>query len=98
MEVEILVEESGTLAGLQERLMAWKPGHIDVIHLAGHADVLKGRPCFFTEDAIGRKKEATAEDIARDSETASRSCSSSRDVGRGRPPIRVPSPRSARPW
>jgi tetratricopeptide (TPR) repeat protein len=63
--VELVVEESGSLVGLQERIESFSPGHFDVFHLTGHADVKNGRPCFVMENELGFKREQTAEEIAR---------------------------------
>jgi tetratricopeptide (TPR) repeat protein len=62
--IELVVEESGSLAGLQEHLQSFGSNHFDVFHLTGHADVKNLRPCFVMEDALGFPHEATADDIA----------------------------------
>lgn len=60
----LLVEESGTLAGLQQRLedMAEPP---DMLHLSGHADVDANGPLFLLEDELGRPAPATPVALAR---------------------------------
>src|SRR6185436_15408368 len=63
--IELIVEESGSLEGLEEKIASFPQGHFDVFHLAGHAQVVDGRPVFEMEDELGRRREATAEDIAR---------------------------------
>lgn len=63
--IELLVEESGSLEGLEESIASFPQGHFDVFHLAGHARNVDGRPVFAMEDELGRCREATAEDIAR---------------------------------
>jgi len=63
--IELLVEESGSLQGLEEALSSFPRGHFDVFHLAGHAEVVAGLPAFLMEDELGRSREATAADIAR---------------------------------
>lgn len=70
--IELVVEESGSLAGLRERLEALPPGYFDVFHLVGHATASGGRPRFLMEDELGVPREAAAGEIA--------------DAFRGRPP------------
>jgi CHAT domain-containing protein len=62
--VELVVEESGTLDGLREHVQAYGPGHFDVLHLTGHADVRDGTPCFLAEDPRGFPHAAAAEEVA----------------------------------
>ncbi|MEJ2743761.1 MAG: CHAT domain-containing protein, partial [Gammaproteobacteria bacterium] len=47
------VEDSGSLAGLQERLQAATQSHFDVVHLTGHADNRAHGPVFLLEDETG---------------------------------------------
>jgi len=64
--IELVVEESGSLEGLREQILARDAGHYDVVHVTGHAGLTKeGRPCFVMEDELGFAHEATADDIAR---------------------------------
>ncbi|HEX4964813.1 MAG TPA: CHAT domain-containing protein [Thermoanaerobaculia bacterium] len=62
--IELLVEESGSLVGLEREIVSFESGHFDVFHLSGHAGVVEGRPKFLMEDEFGRRQEAEAEDIA----------------------------------
>ena len=63
--IEIVVEESGSLVGLEERLSLFGREYFDVLHLTGHADIVEGTPRFGMEDETGGPKSATAGDIAR---------------------------------
>ncbi|MFH0982861.1 MAG: CHAT domain-containing protein [Planctomycetota bacterium] len=71
--VELVVEESGSLDGLAERVVSYGADYFDVFHLTGHADLREDirdgkpvvTPIFIMEDLFGRKQEATAEEIAR---------------------------------
>jgi tetratricopeptide (TPR) repeat protein len=62
--LELVVEESGSLNGLRERLEWAGPGFFDVIHLTGHADLLDIGPRMLMEDDVGERKDASANDIA----------------------------------
>ena len=62
--IELLVEESGSLQGLEEAVASFPRDYFDVFHLAGHAEVVAGLPTFLMEDELGRGREATAADIA----------------------------------
>jgi len=62
--IELLVEESGSLAGLEREIESFESGHFDVFHLSGHAGVIEGRPKFLMEDEFGRRQDAEAENIA----------------------------------
>jgi len=62
--LELWVEESGSLKGLGERVEEFGPDYFDLLHLTGHADIKDGVPVFITEDDLGFRREATAEDIA----------------------------------
>ena len=62
--IELVVEESGSLQGLQELLQSYGPGHFDVFHLSGHADVKDDVPQFIIEDDEGQRQDATAAAIA----------------------------------
>ena len=62
--LELVVEESGSLNGLRERLEWAGPGFFDVIHLTGHADLLAIGPRMLMEDDVGERKDASANDIA----------------------------------
>ena len=62
--LELVVEESGSLNGLRERLEWAGPGFFDVIHLTGHADLLDVGPRMLMEDDVGERKDASANDIA----------------------------------
>ena len=62
--IELIVEESGSLQGLQHVIRSFGPGHFDVFHLSGHADVISGVPYFIMENDVGGRADATAEEIA----------------------------------
>ncbi|CAN96872.1 hypothetical protein sce6703 [Sorangium cellulosum So ce56] len=68
--IELLVEESGTLRGLKERLRDVGAEHFDVVHLSGHAGHEGDRPCFYFEDDRGDVHPVFADDLARAFETA----------------------------
>jgi tetratricopeptide (TPR) repeat protein/CHAT domain-containing protein len=68
--IELIVEESGTLRGLAERLRDFGTGHFDVVHLSGHAGRVDERPCFFFEDDLGRTDPIFADKLARAFEAA----------------------------
>lgn len=61
--IELVVEESGNLEGLQQRLEWAGSGYFDVIHLTGHGDIVDGVPCMLMEDDLGRRTNAAAKDI-----------------------------------
>ncbi|CAN96871.1 hypothetical protein sce6702 [Sorangium cellulosum So ce56] len=63
--VELLVEESGSLEGVEERVVEHGPGYFDVLHLTGHADVHDGVPRFLLEDETGQMLPASASALAR---------------------------------
>jgi tetratricopeptide (TPR) repeat protein len=63
--LQLLVEESGTLRGLEERLNFHGSGYFDIVHLSGHAGFrADGQPCFIMEDEVGQRAEVTAEQLA----------------------------------
>ncbi|MFS8070370.1 MAG: CHAT domain-containing protein, partial [Byssovorax sp.] len=68
--IELIVEESGTLRGLEERLRDFGAGHFDVVHLSGHAGRVNGRACFFFEDDRGGADPIFADKLARAFEAA----------------------------
>ena len=62
--VEVVVEESGSLTGLAERLSWFGPGYFDVLHLSGHGLIGSAGPLFVMENAEGQRADASAEQIA----------------------------------
>lgn len=62
--LDLQVEESGSLQGLQERLedMEEPP---DIIHLSGHADIEDDQPVFLLEDDMGAVAPVPAQQLAR---------------------------------
>ena len=71
--LELIVEESGSLAGLKEWIRAAndESSNFDVVHLTGHAGFKKDEdddnikiPVFVVEDEFGKQSYATADDIA----------------------------------
>ncbi len=63
--IELVVEESGSLAGLEYLLGSFGPDYFDVLHLSGHAGIDNETPVFMMEDDEGFRADATADDIAR---------------------------------
>lgn len=63
-QVDLFVEESGSLEGLQFMVQSYGRGFFDVLHLSGHADVIEDQPVFLTENEVGARVDATATDIA----------------------------------
>ncbi len=53
-QIDLVVEESGSLEGLAQQLRGFGPGHFDVVHLTGHAAVRDGQAIFLAEDALGK--------------------------------------------
>jgi tetratricopeptide (TPR) repeat protein len=70
-DIELVVEERGSLAGLEERLSDYGDdegkGYFDVLHLTGHADVDKKtkEPFFWMENDLGYGEKVTAEQLKR---------------------------------
>lgn len=62
--LELVVEESGSLAGLAEQVASHEGGTFDVFHLTGHASASGGEPRFLMEDELGFRHPASAEEIA----------------------------------
>ncbi|MBJ6611734.1 MAG: tetratricopeptide repeat protein [Candidatus Thiothrix moscowensis] len=62
--LDLQVEESGSLPGLEERLrdLADAP---DVIHLSGHAGIHEGQPVFLLEDDVGQPAPAAPQELAK---------------------------------
>lgn len=63
-QVEVVVEESGSLEGLAS-VVAGADEPFDVIHLSGHGEIATLGPRFVMEDAAGARQDASADDIAR---------------------------------
>ncbi len=61
----LTVEESGCLVELENLLASHEPGHFDVVHLTGHADVTAAGPLFITESETGARVDASPQDIAK---------------------------------
>jgi len=62
--VDLIVEESGSLSGLRELFATLPDGHVDVLHLSGHALVGADGPRFVLEDEVGQRADASAQQIA----------------------------------
>ncbi|MBB5866669.1 tetratricopeptide (TPR) repeat protein [Allocatelliglobosispora scoriae] len=62
--IDLVVEESGTLAGLRFRIMDYGAEYFDVLHLSGHASLHDGQPVFLVEDEFGGMAYATADKVA----------------------------------
>ena len=63
--IELIVEESGTLDGLEYIIRSFGRGYFDVVHLSGHADISGEVPSFVMENDLGLRQDATAGEIAR---------------------------------
>ncbi|MFC4071991.1 CHAT domain-containing protein [Actinoplanes subglobosus] len=63
---DLVVEESGSLEGLQFLSRNYGAGHFDVLHLTGHATTNAGGgpPVFLVENEFGAPATATADQIA----------------------------------
>ena len=66
-QIELVVEESGSLRGLTDRISWHGEDYFDVLHLTGHA-VAGETPTFLMEDYYGDKKPVTADEISRELE------------------------------
>jgi len=62
--VEVVVEESGTLEGLELTIDTFGDGYFDVLHLSGHAIAQGGNAAFVFEDELGRRHDVSADEIA----------------------------------
>jgi CHAT domain/AAA ATPase domain len=62
--IDVVVEESGSLAGLAEIAARFGNGYFDVLHLTGHATATPAGPRFVMENEIGLRDEVTAAQIA----------------------------------
>lgn len=64
-QIEFVVVETGSLAGLSQVLESHESGHFDVIHLSGHTEMIDGEPKFLMEDDFGQMQPVTGREIAR---------------------------------
>ena len=62
--IESVVEESGCLEWLAQRIADNSPGYFDVAHLTGHAHQTPDGPRFILENEIGGRYDADARQIA----------------------------------
>ncbi|ASF47750.1 tetratricopeptide repeat protein [Methylovulum psychrotolerans] len=63
--LELVVEESGSLEGLSERISDGDAtDSFDVVHITGHADIVNDKPIFWLEDGFGQAQLADADAIA----------------------------------
>lgn len=62
--LDLVVEESGSLAGLKRVIDDYPADHFDVVHLTGHADIRDSSPGFWLEDDFGNPVFAGADDLA----------------------------------
>jgi hypothetical protein len=61
LAIDMVVEDSGSLEGLREKLMRRR---FDVVHLSGHADIHKNRqPFFLMEDETGNRRDVSAGEL-----------------------------------
>jgi tetratricopeptide (TPR) repeat protein len=58
------VEESGNLELLGKRLERYGTDEVDILHLTGHAGMLKDKPIFITESETGERVDADIDAIA----------------------------------
>ncbi|MCL4235024.1 MAG: CHAT domain-containing protein [Deltaproteobacteria bacterium] len=63
--MELVVEESGSLRGIGERVTDFGRDYFDIIHLTGHANARDGRSFFAMEDDTGYLNLVDANEIAR---------------------------------
>ncbi len=63
-EIELVVEESGSLEGLVQRLRLYGPGYFDVLHLSGHAEISGSQPIFIMENTFGERHDVTPYTLA----------------------------------
>ena len=63
-QIELRVEERGTLAELREMLEPHPDDYFDVVHLSGHAIHTARGPRFLTETVFGSRSDASADDLA----------------------------------
>src|SRR5207244_4457644 len=63
--LDLVVEESGSLNGLQQWIDGFAEAHFDVVHLTGHADVQSDQPVFLCQDDKGFAHRASAAEIAK---------------------------------
>lgn len=63
--LELVVEESGSLRGLTNRVESYGENYFDAFHLSGHANIKDGVPIFIMEDDFGYMHTPTAEEIAK---------------------------------
>lgn len=63
-QIEITVEESGSLNGLQEKLVEAGEGYFDVVHINGHAGISENSPVFVAENDYGERSDASSAELA----------------------------------
>ncbi len=63
-QVEVVVEESGSLTGLASLLAWFGDDYFDVVHLSGHGLIGPAGPRFVAEDDEGRRADVSAEQIS----------------------------------
>jgi CHAT domain-containing protein len=63
-QIELFVEESGSLDGLSYQVVAFGRRYFDVFHLTGHASVDMSGPRFLMENDQGLRQDVSAEEIA----------------------------------
>ncbi|MCB1037683.1 MAG: CHAT domain-containing protein, partial [Acidobacteria bacterium] len=62
-QLELEVEESGSLRGLEEKVQDFGDRHFDVFHLTGHAALTKAGPIFLLENDEGLRHEVSPEEF-----------------------------------
>ncbi|MFN8445332.1 MAG: tetratricopeptide repeat protein [Caldilineaceae bacterium] len=64
-QIEFVVVETGSLAGLKQVLESHEVGHFDVVHLSGHTELRDGQPRFLMEDDFGQTQPVGSNELAR---------------------------------
>jgi tetratricopeptide (TPR) repeat protein len=62
--IDLVVEESGSVAQLQNLVASFGQGYFDVFHISGHGTIEDDTPLFLTEDDHGGEEYTTAEQLA----------------------------------
>ncbi len=65
LDVELVVEQRGSLEGLKDRLSECARGGFDVVHLSGFTGLEKDQPVLLMENRLGQRQEVTAEQLAK---------------------------------
>ncbi|MBD2604313.1 tetratricopeptide repeat protein [Scytonema hofmannii FACHB-248] len=63
--IELVVEESGSLEGLNKLLSSRNFNYFDILHLTGHTSIKNGKRCFIAEKITGEPDYVSAQDIVK---------------------------------